>query len=1266
MKSKPKLIIALFLLQLMLLFPVNFVHALSISNIKVQDVGASTARIEWFTDEVADGKVDYGPTTDLGVTRKHSTFVFEHSLNLESLDSETDYFFEIESKNIDGTIIIENNNGNFYSFTTKDITPPGKITGVDAISITTDSITITWQASDAVDFSHYNIYRNRILIANTTDNVFTDSGLSSGSDNPYKIAAVDLSGNEGVQSDTITIKTEILDINKPVISNVDFADITDNSATITWSTNEDSTSIVFYGINNTLNNVIESKILQVNHSVILKGLTKDLTYSFVAGSCDLENNCINSSISSFKAGLDLNAPAINVSIPKFVNKKQIDIVGTTEPFSTVKLFVNNLNIPIRALDKSETSEGKIEFLNINLEKENVIKISVTDLAGNKDEETFRVSVDTEDPIVILDEIPNIVSKKNLTIVGTVDEFVFINFFITPGEGNEPEKIDGLNVSVGNNSVVLDWDESEDDDFSHYIIYREDIGPIAITEPLSYNTFTDILVNKNEEYTYWVTSVNKIGRESVKSDSVTVKILSGITGIKDPEPIETKFVEKSSSSINTSGSFSESLKLGKDGTYFLTIEVLDRAKNRVVIEKLLTLDTKKPDIEITNPPAGTLIFENYANEIDIRGITEPNARVHLFIERTPLGNLRDSRGNLNTSFDVSGLPNRIAHLDDAELDAKCSFDLGGHQFCPTSADFSTVADDQGNFEFENVDLTSFLSGGIRIGEVSGREFSEERKLEESQETRLIFIATDSSGLRNAKEHKVRIGTCWSGQQSWEVIPLPEFQRPSLLKPHRLSENKEVIEFFFNYSYIGRGEIGDGLGGITSITTSRACKGVETLDDERFNISCQIMPASGITDLSDDKTISFTIMQLQRIEGMDKFLQDDWESYFDAINNELTFPMRIRIAYTHTVDGKIEHEVQSTCQEVTYILDNNILDPRNVLPDFLLIDGVDFLEDSIKTLNEVNEQIGKVVDFVAVGCASSFVLRLVFQTYRRFVSFSEEKVFVLKELAKTVTGSSYESLTFNVADQETQEYCKQVTQNIIKEFNLEGTNKDNKFTEADLFRNALRGVKLKYYSDRDLKKCFPTVASAWDNEAFWYQTYRFTCDRIFGHTTPSGWTENLGDGQLVEKITSGSVCGVDENIRSQTLLAVKCRDIVSDYGEDPNRYTLDDLCFRAPLTERTSTFFKLVRKAEGTNDIFELSKFEEKRGVVGTQYAQKVSETKYLTNQPQTCAQVCGIDTGSGGGTELTKDAKERMFSTRTNPKIEGQWQCTTTNFCKGLT
>ena len=193
---------------LMTIFFAGSVQALIIENLSVENIRANSAKVTWNTDEVANGKVRFGISTNLGFTVRHETFIFEHSLRLLGLESETTYFFEIESSNINNDIVIDNNSNNFHSFTTLDITAPQKISGLNVVSTTKNSISIAWQPSPDSNLDHYNIYKNRIKILETTETTFTDIDLSPGSSFIYKVSAVDASGNEGTQSDTLIVSTE--------------------------------------------------------------------------------------------------------------------------------------------------------------------------------------------------------------------------------------------------------------------------------------------------------------------------------------------------------------------------------------------------------------------------------------------------------------------------------------------------------------------------------------------------------------------------------------------------------------------------------------------------------------------------------------------------------------------------------------------------------------------------------------------------------------------------------------------------------------------------------------------------------------------------------------------------------------------------------------------------------------------------------------------------------------------------------------------------
>ncbi|MGD2073114.1 MAG: S8 family serine peptidase, partial [Candidatus Thorarchaeota archaeon] len=88
-----------------------------------------------------------------------------------------------------------------------DTTPPAKVTGLIADPVSSTSIDLNWDANTESDLDHYNVYRDGVKIAETTDNFYTDSGLSPETTYSYEVSAVDTSSNEGEKSDPASATT---------------------------------------------------------------------------------------------------------------------------------------------------------------------------------------------------------------------------------------------------------------------------------------------------------------------------------------------------------------------------------------------------------------------------------------------------------------------------------------------------------------------------------------------------------------------------------------------------------------------------------------------------------------------------------------------------------------------------------------------------------------------------------------------------------------------------------------------------------------------------------------------------------------------------------------------------------------------------------------------------------------------------------------------------------------------------------------------------
>ncbi|MBW2966296.1 fibronectin type III domain-containing protein, partial [Candidatus Woesearchaeota archaeon] len=110
-------IMALILIELIIILPV-YSAALTISNIKVEEVSDKSALVTWQTDEAATTKVNYGrDLINLNKTESDVVLVRNHSVLLKNLDKSTAYFFELSAQTATEKVV-DNNTGEFYKFVT--------------------------------------------------------------------------------------------------------------------------------------------------------------------------------------------------------------------------------------------------------------------------------------------------------------------------------------------------------------------------------------------------------------------------------------------------------------------------------------------------------------------------------------------------------------------------------------------------------------------------------------------------------------------------------------------------------------------------------------------------------------------------------------------------------------------------------------------------------------------------------------------------------------------------------------------------------------------------------------------------------------------------------------------------------------------------------------------------------------------------------------------------------------------------------------------
>jgi len=163
-----------------------------------------------------------------------------------------------------------------------DNTPP-VISALANSAITDSSAVVSWSINES---STNKLVINGQTLTNSvpsTSASFSVTGLSPNMAYPYTATATDLTGNITNQTGTLTT---LADTTPPVLTNVQVSDVTDTSATFTWTTNEPSSTRVKAYTSTWAGVVAFDATLVTNHTMTLTGLLLNTLMDFNARSGD--------------------------------------------------------------------------------------------------------------------------------------------------------------------------------------------------------------------------------------------------------------------------------------------------------------------------------------------------------------------------------------------------------------------------------------------------------------------------------------------------------------------------------------------------------------------------------------------------------------------------------------------------------------------------------------------------------------------------------------------------------------------------------------------------------------------------------------------------------------------------------------------------------------------------------------------------------------------------------------------------------------------
>jgi PGF-pre-PGF domain-containing protein len=293
-------------------------------------------------------------------------------------------------------------------------TKPPVISNVFSTGITNNSATITWDTDESSDSlvkygTTSEVYTSEEYnTAEVTSHNISLTGLDAGTNHYYLVSSTDSSGNAAESAEYSFTTQATPDTTPPIISNVTSTGITNNSATITWDTDESSDSLVKYGTTSEVYTSEEYNAAEVtSHNVSLTGLDAEATYYYLVSSTDSSGNAAESAEYSFTT---LATPtmkkafeiiSIEAGKTKSVTFGGLDVrkisIEVDKNVSDVTVTVEEVNKPEEITEVPGIAYGYIKITVTNLMDVNVttkieFKVNKSWLAGhNIDEATIKLN-----------------------------------------------------------------------------------------------------------------------------------------------------------------------------------------------------------------------------------------------------------------------------------------------------------------------------------------------------------------------------------------------------------------------------------------------------------------------------------------------------------------------------------------------------------------------------------------------------------------------------------------------------------------------------------------------------------------------------------------------------------------------------------------------------------------------------------------------------------------------------------------------------------
>lgn len=599
--SSIKKLMTVMIIALIISMPMAFAVQINEGSIQATEVTSDSAKIYWTTDTVSDGYVDYGTSINnmktIPQTGGQSSY---HTVNLNNLYPGMKYYYKVRST--DGYTSVDESES-YKEFTTLIGSPQN----IEVKEVSHDSGTIRWDYVSGA--SRYRIFLDGVLHSETSAREFEIQPLESNREYTAFIRALDSEGRMSVQSEEVSFTTQV----EPVgITFVRTTDITDTSATISWTTSKSVESVIKYDTDLTLDRISDTPGERTEHSITLVNLQSGERYYYQVEA--------GSSVSERKYFQTLNPGEVGQVIIS-----DVQVVGTTTDSATISWTTNNaadsqvlygLDDGLGMQDGSSEKTTEHEVLLSNLLSTETYYFKVSSDGVQSDFFTLQ-TVASNDDFLMVNEPVELTNQPYVNISGgtrlNARVYVFLN------ENKVAQVREVLNGTKYQFPVKL----------NSMVNYQDTPGKNLINV-----VSWDVNGNRDSEIVYVTYDVTPPYLKVQDLPSITNQPEIEIQGISEEGAIIDFYLDNKSQSapgLLSYANFSHPFNLGRTGVSEIKVTATDEAGNVNEFTHTITIDKDVPEIEFGSSFKPTN-FKLYT----INGTTEPGATVTV----TNLGKYKD--------------------------------------------------------------------------------------------------------------------------------------------------------------------------------------------------------------------------------------------------------------------------------------------------------------------------------------------------------------------------------------------------------------------------------------------------------------------------------------------------------------------------------------------------------------------------------------------------------------------------------------------------